>query len=367
MPFETPETRARPEAAALMRGRPRGDWSVLALDLGGTQIRAAVVRADGTVHAQRRTRTPVEEGGEAIVQACLDMLEGCRDAHIAAGASPSLVGIGIAAPGPVDPVRGQVIDPPNLGRSFHDTPLAARVGARLGLPAFLDRDTQVAALGEGGFGAARGCADYLYLTVSTGIGGAIMSGGKLLRGPDGTAGELGHLLVDPHGPPCGCGAVGHLEAVASGSAIARAARRRIEAGESPSLARLALERGLTFGAREVAEAEMSGDPVAASIMSDARAAFAGACVGLVDVFNPSLIVVGGSLAAGQGDRWLDPARAAVARQAFRVPGRRARIVPAALGADVGLAGAAMLVAERLSVDAGADPTPRSEVEGPTRI
>ena len=210
MPHETPETRARPEAAALMRGLPRGDWSVLALDLGGTQIRAAVVRADGTVHAQRRTRTPVEEGGEAIVQACLDMLEGCRDAHIAAGASPSLVGIGIAAPGPVDPVRGQVIDPPNLGRSFHDTPLAARVGARLGLPAFLDRDTQVAALGEGGFGAARGCADYLYLTVSTGIGGAIMSGGKLLRGPDGTAGELGHLLVDPHGPPCGCGAVGHL-------------------------------------------------------------------------------------------------------------------------------------------------------------
>jgi predicted NBD/HSP70 family sugar kinase len=88
-------------------------------------------------------------------------------------------------------------------------------------------------------------------------------------------------------------------------------------------------------------------------------------VGLVDVFNPSLIVVGGSLAAGQGDRWLDPARAAVAHQAFRVPGRRARIVPAALGADVGLVGAAMLVAERLSVDAGARPPPRSEVEGPT--
>jgi glucokinase len=291
----------------------------------------------------------------------------CRDAHVAAGASPSLVGIGIAAPGPVDPVRGQVIDPPNLGRSFHDTPLAARAGARLGLPAFLDRDTQVAALGEGGFGAAQGCADYLYLTVSTGIGGAIVSGGRLLRGPDGTAGELGHLLVDPHGPPCCCGAVGHLEAVASGSAIARAARRRIEAGESPALARLALEHGLTFGAREVAEAEISGDPVAASVMSAARAAFAAACVGLVDVFNPSLIVVGGSLAAGQGDRWLDPARAAVAHQAFRVPGRRVRIVPAALGADVGLVGAAMLVAERLPVDGGARPAPRSEVEGPATL
>ena len=210
----------------------------------------------------------------------------------------------------------------------------------------------MAALGEGAFGAARGCADYLYLTVSTGIGGAIVSGGNLLRGPDGMAGELGHLLVDRDGPTCGCGAVGHLEAIASGSAIARAARRKIDAGESEPLARLALARGPAFGAREVAEAEMTGDPVAASIMADARDAFARACVGFVDVFNPALIVVGGSLAAGQGDRWLEPAREMVAREAFRVPGRRARIVPAALGDDIGFVGAAVLVAERLELQVG---------------
>ena len=331
------------------------EWAVLALDLGGTQVRAAVVGGDGIVATQLRTRTPVEDGGEAIVQACLHALGVCRDAYALAGGLKRLVGIGIAAPGPVDPIRGRVIDPPNLGPTFHDTPLAERAQASLGLPAFLDRDTQVAALGEGAFGAARGCADYLYLTVSTGIGGAIVTDGKLLRGPDGTAGELGHLLVDRHGPPCGCGAVGHLEAIASGSAIARAARRRIDAGESQPLARLAFEHGPAFGAREVAEAETAGDPVAAAIMADAREAFARACVGLVDVFNPALIVVGGSLAAGQGDRWLDPARATVVREAFRVPGRRARIVPAALGADVGLVGAAVLVAERLDLEVGATP------------
>jgi glucokinase len=330
------------------------DWGVLALDLGGTQVRAAVVRGDGTVLARHRTHTPVESGGEAIVEACLDALTACREAD-AAEPSTVLVGIGIAAVGPVDPVRGLVIDPPNLGPSFHDVPLAERARARLGLPTFLDRDTQVAALGEGAFGAARGCADFLYLTVSTGIGGAIVSGGNLLRGPDGTAGELGHLQVDRRGPPCGCGGVGHLEAIASGSAIARAARRRIEAGESPMLGRLASERGPAFGAREVAAAEIAGDPVAAAIMEDARAAFAGACVGLVDVFNPALIVVGGSLAAGQGDRWLDPAREAVAREAFRVPGHRTRIVPAALGEDVGLIGAAVLVAQRLALDLGSTP------------
>jgi len=330
-------------------------WAVLALDLGGTQVRAAVVRGDGTVATQRRSRTPVEDGGEAIVQACLHALTACRDAHTAAAGSATLVGIGIAAPGPVDPIRGRIIDPPNLGPSFHDTPLAERAQATLGLPAFLDRDTQVAALGEGAFGAARGCADYLYVTVSTGIGGAIVSGGHLLHGPDGTAGELGHLLVDRDGPRCGCGAAGHLEAIASGSAIARAARRKIDAGESQLLARLALEHGRAFGAREVAEAEAAGDPVAAAIMADARDAFARACVGLVDVFNPALIVVGGSLATGQGNRWLDPARAMVAREAFRVPGRRARIVPAALGADVGLVGAGVLVGQKLELDVGSVP------------
>jgi glucokinase len=325
-------------------------WAVLALDLGGTQVRAAVVRGDGTVLTQRRTRTPVEEGGESIVRACLETLVDCRRAYAETARPIGIAAIGIAAPGPVDPIRGWVIDPPNLGPTFHDTPLAARASARLALPAFLDRDTQAAALGEGAFGVARGCQDFLYLTVSTGIGGAIVSGGILLRGPDGTAGELGHLLIDRHGPVCGCGATGHLEAIASGSAIARAARLRIEAGESPVLARLARERGTAFGAREVAEAEIAGDPVAAALMGDAREAFAAACVGLVDVFNPALIVVGGSLAAGQGDRWLDPARAAVERAAFRVPGRRVRIVPAALGADVGLVGAAVLVAQRLGLE-----------------
>lgn len=147
-----------PGVVDLMPGT-RVDWAVLALDLGGTQIHAAVVRCDGTVVTQRRTRTPVEDGGGAIVQACPDAFAACRDAHAVAGGSAVLVGIGIGAPGPLDPVRGRVIDPPNLGPSFHDTPLAERARDSLGLPAFLERDTQVAALGEGAFGTARGCVD----------------------------------------------------------------------------------------------------------------------------------------------------------------------------------------------------------------
>ena len=327
--------------------------AVLALDLGGTQIRAAGVLPGGALVGVRRSRTPVADAGEAIVAACIAALQGVRD-DLATRAGGSPIGIGISAPGPVDPWSGIVLDPPNLGPTFRDIPLAARIEAELDLPAVLDRDTQVAALAEGRFGEAAGCADFVYLTVSTGIGGAVVSGGRLMRGPDGTAGELGHLVVDRHGPPCGCGMPGHLEAIASGSGIARRAREAAVRGESDLLAELVLARGEAFGARDVAYAEEAGDAVAGRIMADARDAFAVACVSLTDVFNPSLIVVGGSLAAGQGERLLGPARAAVERGAFRRPAARVAIVPASLGDSVGLVGARVLFEERMAgVDARA--------------
>jgi glucokinase len=329
--------------------------AVLALDLGGTQVRAAGVLPGGGLVAVRRSRTPVADGGEAIVAACIAALQGVRDdLSVRAGASP--IGIGISAPGPVDPWTGMILDPPNLGPTFHDIPLTARIEAELDLPTVLDRDTQVAALAEGRFGAAADCADFVYLTVSTGIGGAIVTGGRLVRGPDGTAGELGHLLVDRHGPLCGCGMPGHLEAIASGSGIARRAREAAVRGESDLLAELVLARGEAFGARDVAHAEEAGDAAAGRIMADARDAFAATCVSLADIFNPSLIVVGGSLAAGQGERLLGPARAAIERGAFRRPAARVAIVPASLGDDVGLVGARVLFEERMtSVDAHAEP------------
>ena len=321
---------------------------VLALDLGGTQVRAAGVLPGGAIAAVRRLRTPVEEGSDAIVAACIRALRAVRDDLGARGDVGRPTGIGVSAPGPVDPGAGIILDPPNMGPTFRDIPLAECIGEALGLPVTLDRDTQVAALGEGRFGAAAGCDDFLYLTVSTGVGGAIVTGGRLLRGPDGTAGELGHLVVDVHGPLCGCGMRGHLEAIASGSGIANRAREAAARGESELLADLVRTRGAAFAGRDVAGAEDAGDPAANRIMEDARDAFASACVSLTDVFNPSLIVVGGSLAAGQGDRLLGPARDAVARGAFRRPASRVAIVAAALGDDVGLVGARVLLEARMT-------------------
>jgi glucokinase len=234
-----------------------------------------------------------------------------------------------------------------MGPDFIDVPIAAELGTRLGLPAFLERDTNVAALGEMAFGAARDCPDFIYLTVSTGVGGAIVSEGRIFHGPDGTAGELGHTPVSMDGV-CGCGAVGHLEAFIGGNAMARTAREAVDEGTSPFLAARAAAKGIAaIEARDVAEGEDAGDEACRLIMERGRRAFAVACVGFVDALNPSRIVVGGAISDAQGERLLGPARAEVAATAFRTPRSRVQIVHAELGADVGLAGGHPLVIARL--------------------
>jgi glucokinase len=248
----------------------------------------------------------------------------------------------------LDPWSGIVTDAPNLGPHFGGTPLAPELERRVGLPAFLERDTNVASLAEMSYGAARGVADFLYLTVSTGFGGSIVTEGRILHGPDGMAGELGHLQVDLEGPRCGCGGIGHAEAYCSGRAIAREARAAVESRRSPFLNQSVQRDGVdSLGADDVAEGETAGDATCGQIMAHARNVFAAACVSYVNLFNPTLIVVGGSIAQHQGDRLLGPAREAVAIGTFPTPGARVRIVLAALGGDVSLAGAFPLVQDRL--------------------
>jgi glucokinase len=320
---------------------------VLALDVGGTHIRTAVVLDDGSRAAVARGRTPVARGPAAVIDACEGALKKSLDG-VAPEIRKGILGIGISSPGPVNPWRGVVVETPNMGPEFKNVPLADELCRRLGLPAFLERDTNVAALGEMAFGAARGVADFIYLTVSTGVGGAIVSEGRIFHGPDGTAGELGHMPVAMEGAVCGCGGVGHLEAFMGGANIARMARAAATAGTSPFLAERAATKGLDcLEARDVAEGEDAGDDACRQIMERGRRAFAVACVGFVDALNPSRIVVGGAIADAQGERLLGPARAEVAATAFRTPRSRVQIVHAELGGDVGLAGAHPLVIARL--------------------
>jgi glucokinase len=299
--------------------------TVLALDLGASRIRTALVRSDGTLLGRRTTSTPRDAG--AAIATCAGELEASRRQALADGAAAP-VALAISAPGPLDPRTGQFLEPPNLDRTLWRVPFAARLAEALGVPAYMDRDTNVAALAEGQFGAGRGLSDYIYLTVSTGVGGAIVSAGQLLRGADGLAGELGHVTVDMDGPLCGCGARGHLEALASGTGIVNAARA---AGHDVQQA------------TEVAVHEEAGAEWAHEIMERARRAFAAAAVSMVDLFNPQRIIVGGGVAMGQGDRLLQPARERIAADAFDVQAARVELVPAELGDDVGLVGAVPLV------------------------
>jgi glucokinase len=330
---------------------------VLALDLGGTLIRAAVVLSDGSRVSRVETATPIDEGPAAIVRACRDAVDASRRAA-PEGLADAVVGIGISSPGPVDPMRGIILEPPNLGPAFRNVMLPSAIAKAQDLPAFLERDTNIAALGEHAFGAARGVDDFVYITVSTGVGGAIVTNGRLLHGPDGLAGELGHVPVSMDGPRCGCGGIGHVEAYASGTALAREARALVASGGSPFLADRARRTGgvNSLSARDVAEGSLAGDKACVALMERARRAVATACVGYVNAFNPHRIVIGGSIAEAEGDRMLGPVRDAIARESFEAMASKVRVVPAALGGDVSLAGAYPLVTGRLEE---ASPVPLS--------
>lgn len=316
---------------------------------------------DGARRGRVALPTPVAEGPAGVIEAAAAAL---RDARTnAGGQGDEVTAVGVSAPGPLDPWRGVMVSPPNLGTAFHGIPIADEIEGRMGLPTFLERDTNVAALAEMAYGAARGCEDFLYLTVSTGFGGAIVTRGRLLLGPDGSAGELGHLQVEREGPLCGCGGTGHVEALCSGRALARDAQIALDTGRSEFLARRAAEKQAPLDAHDVADGDVAGDAICRELMDRARGAFAAAIVGAVNLLNPSLIVVGGAIADGQRDRLFDPAREAIKAGTFRAPGDRVRIVSPELGGDVSLAGAQPLVTLRLGEPewrrASAPPAPRA--------
>ena len=330
----------------------------LSIDLGASRLRAAAVADGGEVVRRRETPTPRDGSPRALVGAVIDLLSDLA-ADLPADSLARLGGIGVAAVGPLDAERGVLLGPPNLGAGYRGLELAAPLQRHFGLPVAVERDTNVAALAERAFGAGRGCDELVYLTVSTGIGGGIVSGGRLLGGARGFAGELGHVPVSLGGPACGCGHPGHLEAYASGTGIARRAREAVADGAGGPLARLLDERGEQLGAADVLAAEDEGDAVAATILAEAVAAFAAATLGFVNAFDPQRIVIGGGVMAGLGDRLLAAARQAVEEYALAPPARETAIVPAALGEDCSLIGALPLLVGD-AVGAGGAAGPRVE-------
>jgi glucokinase len=316
---------------------------ILAVDLGGTQIRAALVTPDRTVHCRRAVPTRDEDGVATVVARIAEVAAAVRDEAAAAGL-PDAIGVGISSPGPLDRRRGIVLDPPNL-EGWKDVPIVEHVEPALGLPTILERDTNVAIMGEWRYGAARGATDAVYVTVSTGVGGGVIMDGRPLLGHAGLAGEVGHLVVELDGPTCGCGGIGHAEAIASGTAIAREGRRLLEDGLSPELRRLAAD-GTAVDAELVARAASAGDTRSAAILERAWIAVGALCASLVNLLTPEVIVIGGGIAEHH-PRLFDVARREMARRTLPDFAPDVRIERAALGGDVSLIGLLPIVNDRI--------------------
>ena len=317
---------------------------VVAIDVGGTTLKGGLCDRDAAVvHGERR---PTARDGEAaLVAGIVALAEDLAAEGRRRFGADAVAGIGLAVPGLVDEARGVALRAVNL--PWRDLALADVAAERLGLPVVLSHDVRAAAAAEAALGAGRREADFLFVAIGTGIGAAIVSGGRPFRGAHGRAGELGHTVVERDGPPCGCGGRGCLEAIASAAAIERG-YAETGAGDGAS-------------AREVAALARAGDPAARAIWDRAARALGIAFADAVALLDPGLIVVGGGLAEA-GTDLLDPIAADLATRVRLGPAPR--VVAAELGADAGCRGAALLAWRGLGAGGMSVSDPRAAAGAP---
>jgi glucokinase len=349
---------------------------VLGVDLGGTNIRTAVLQGS-TLHSRVSLLTGENPTPERILPRVYGAIQQAIDeAHVALD---QIAGIGVAIPGPLNNRTGVIYSPPNLP-GWDNVPLRDILQQHFNRPTTIENDAHTAGLGEYMFGAGRGSRYMVYLTVSTGIGGGVIIDGRILEGANGTAGELGHMTIDWQGERCNCGNIGCLENLASGTAIARYANEAIAAGQGAELlafARTMFEHTATVPdqaalpvqdmntqpmdehdeaggegeplrvkARTVARAAEAGIPLARSIITNAAEALGVGLVNIIHIYNPDTIILGGGVMQ-MGQMLMEPALRIVQERAMQAPRDSARIELAQLGRNAGLTGAAALVYQTL--------------------
>lgn len=292
------------------------------VDLGGSHIRA--VAFDDELAPLGRAEAPT--GAEESVEAVVARVAACVTEALA-GEAPA--GVGVGAAGLIDPWRGTVVLASNLG--WRDVPLRDLLADALGgAPVRIDMDTNAAALAEARLGAGRGRRHLLYVTVGTGVGGGEVLDGRLYRGASGGAGQIGHVVVDPAGPPCGCGGQGCVEVYASGAGIVARAREAEVSGELTTATIFAAAAG--------------GDPAAASVIDAAADALGLALATYVHLNNPEAIVLGGGV-ADAAPSYRERAERTLRQRALPALADAVEVMPGALGGDAGTIGAALLLSE----------------------
>jgi glucokinase len=313
---------------------------ILAVDLGGTNLRLGLVAQTGQVVRRSRGRMRDVTGKDVL---CGDLAEKIRSfiGRAGKGWAPAAVAVGFA--GPTDSASGRVYCAPNVG-GLGDLYLAEGLSSRLGLPVVVANDADCAALGEYWRGAGMGTSSFFLFTLGTGMGGAMVIDGDLWEGCAGIAGEIGHTVIDIDGPKCACGRRGCLEAFVSATAIVREYRRRGPQGSE----------GAAVTAKDVFQLARGGDPIAGTVVAGAARALG---IGMANVFhllNPEVILIGGGVARA-GRALIGPAAEHARAEVFPVLRDRLKVARARLGDDAGLIGAAYLAYRRLFA---VDPAPR---------
>jgi glucokinase len=302
---------------------------ILAADLGGTNLRMAAVADDGRILHRVRRATP-DTDGDAVICA---IVESARECIAEVGEQPE--SLGIAVPATINMADGILRNAPNLP-FLSGTNLADPIASILGIPVITDNDATLAGLGENWLGASRGFRDAICITLGTGVGGGLILNGEVYRGIDGTAGEIGHICVEPDGVPCGCGSRGCLEQYASATAVVRIARELLLAGPKSGLASVG-----SFTSLDLFEAGRANDVIAVEAFRKSGHYLGIALGGLVNVLNPEIIVIGGGMSAAW-ELIIGSVAAEMKKRAFREPAERVKLIPAKLGDDAGILGAARL-------------------------
>ena len=319
--------------------REASEWAI-GVDVGGTKVAAGFVDAQGEIHQHTRvpmnSRGTAEEGLAAVTGAIDELLKLSSEANSAPRR------IGICAPGPLDPRTGVVLNPPNV-TCWRDYPLAAEIARRYGGPVKLENDAKSAGLAESLWGAGRGYRNVFYTSIGTGIGAGILFDGRIYHGRTGAAGEAGHMVIDYQGPVCGCGKKGCIEALASGTSIAKRARARLleAAGRKSAMLELASGQIEAVTSEIVGRAYEAGDSLAKDILLETVQLVTIWIGNIVDLLEPDVIIFGGGV-AGMLNPFFGEIRGGLPAWCMNKRCVEIPIVPARYGVESGIAGGAAL-------------------------
>lgn len=316
---------------------------VVGLDIGGTKLFAGVIDRNGTILSTAKMKTKAAEGFENSRKRIIEVIHlAIKNANLTVD---NIAAIGVGSPGPLDLTNGIVIETPNL--KWKNAPLRAAIEQAFEKPVKIDNDVNVGTLGEYKFGAGREAQHIIGLFVGTGLGGGVIIDGKLLHGFNQNAGELGHVIINPRGPRCGCGVKGHLEAYVSKSGIERHIRKSIKAGKKTSLSKMLNNNNQPLKSSLLAKAYKEGDKLVRVVVNRSAKYLGWAIANYLNIFNPEIIILGGGVVEAFGETYVSRVIKHVKNHVFPVALRNVKIVEAQLGDNAGILGASVLAFEAL--------------------